>query len=287
MTALAVYVIFSLRAPVIILVEQSFINLYGEKRAKRESLRSSITLFRPVKTVTVANDAGDDIVPYAINEVSLKPFYVLFPSRFIRSAGIYNELNPGTRIVILEGRLPVDRPANYFRQTDQNIISPAYFLYKTDIEADFYRAGLAAAAIASVNEGNIAVFHDSRIDRQARTAFSRGVEELAPTVRAAFFTSITGFNDTEDLSCVVLAGAGSDYFDKKSGIPVILFSWLDPSLAPVDTVIVIDDSPWAAILQVAGFLAEEDREGLIKSNFTIVNDKVFNREILRKLRKMH
>ena len=101
-------IVFHARAPVLILTELSFILLYGEDRIRRESFNSSLALFRPVRAVIVANEAGDDIIQIAINDVSSRPFCVIFPFRFASAGVIYQEQNPDIRVVILAGRHSVE-----------------------------------------------------------------------------------------------------------------------------------------------------------------------------------
>jgi len=280
--ALVTFAVYQLRSPVLIITEQSFVGLYGEKRLQNQSLRLSISLFRPVKAVIIANDAGDDIVPYAITEVSTRPFCVIFPYRFIRSADLYRDLNPNARIVILQGR--------YSGRRSAEVIQSGYFVYKTDIESDFYRAGLAAAAIVEENNGSIAVIieprQNSSFGAQAREAFLKAVNERENPLTVSFFTSLSSSFDNAGHSCVVMAGTGNDFFDRKTGTPVIMFSWLDPLIVPYDVVLVIDDSPWAQARQVVNLVSSGEKEGVLKSKFAVTNSINIDKGILRKIRKI-
>jgi hypothetical protein len=276
-------IVFNLRAPVLVVAEESFVAIYGENRLNRESFRSSLALFRPVKPVIIANDAGYDIIPYAITERSLQPYCVIFPSRFSRSAGMYRQLNSTARIVILDG---------IYRSEHQD----DFYVFRTDIEADYYRAGLVAAALSDNKSGSIAVFFDLRqsnvFRNRAREAFLRGVNEyggknaLGDPLETMFFTTFSDYFDSAELSCVVLAGGGIEYLDQKAGVPIIMFSWLNPSLVPYDVVLVIDDSPLSQLQRAAAYVTEGQKEGLIRSNFTFLNRRNINREILRKIAKM-
>jgi len=273
--------IFFTREPVLIVTEQSFLYLYGENRLKREIIINSLRLFRQIKMVAVTNDAGDDIVPHAITEISNKPYCVLFPQRFSRSAVIYHEQNPSINIVMMEGR-------NNQSAVSANINPDLYFSFRTDVESDFYRAGVAAAAYSEESNGYIAVFMEPRqnsvFGSQARQAFQRGLNELNYQLEPLFYTSYSEYYDFLELSCVVLAGAGWEYYDNRAGIPVILFAWLDPFLAPSDTVMVIDDSPVAQVYQVVSFINKNEKSGNIKSNFTVLNAKNVSNEVLRTLK---
>jgi len=284
LAALIPLLVFHARAPVLIVTEQSFIGLYGKDRIRDEASRSSFALFRPVKTVAVANDSSDDIVPFAIAEVSSKPFCVIFPLRFARPARLYHEQNPEIPVVLLEGRFPDNSTPSEFAIGSGG--SDGYFIYKTDINADFFRAGVAAAALDEGKNGSIVVFLDSRIQRQAREAFMEAINELENPLEARFFTSFSQFYDISDISCVVAAGSGAEYLEKKAGVPVILFSWLNPSLIPSDVVLVVNDSPWAQVLGAVKMVKSGEKQGRIRSKFELQKNKKFDRGTLRKLHKM-
>jgi hypothetical protein len=268
-------IVFQTRAPVLILTEQSFIMLYGEDRIRRESSSTSLALFRPVRTVVIANEASDDIIQIAINDVSSRPFCVLFPFRFALAAAIYQEQNPNIRVVILAGIYSVEESTSTARQA-------GCFIYKTDIEADFYKAGIVAAAL-SANNGNIALFLEPDIQSQAGQAFLRGINDQEKPLEAHFFTSFSDFSRTLDPSCVVMAGTGTEYLDEKNGVPVIFFTWLNPSMVPGDVVMVINDSPWVQAVQAVTLAASGERDGRIGSKFLILDRKKIDRRILRKI----
>jgi len=282
----ALFIIFNSRSPVIIVTEQSFVGLYGENRIRTESLRISLTLLRPVKTVIVANDAGDDIVPFAITEVSSGPFCVLFPLRFARSARYYREQNPEIDVIVLEGRYPAD--SNPTAGILQGSSQDDYFIYKTDISSEFFLAGMAAAALAGETEGNIAVFLESRQNSffgvQAREAFLEGVNSSENSLKTSFFTSFSEYSDSLEPSCVVLIGSGSEFLDKKAEIPVILFSWVNPSYVPADVVIIVDDSPWAQAVRAVELAASGTTKGEIRSKIHFLDKKRVNKEFLRFIR---
>jgi len=459
--------------PVLIVSEQIFLSLYGEDRVKRENLISAITLLRTVKTVSVANDAGDDIVSLAVTEVSAQPYCVIFPLRFAMAAKIYREENPDIPVIILEGRYPVNaRPSSFALGNNAS----DYYIFKTDIETDFYKAGIAAAVIITpqkteesaeqpvpagggleeslrpvdenqpkkqififwgesvkaasklfkeaigdfilertpVFSGQIAINNEQltinseqltinneqlimnsdqsiegseqltenseqltgnseqltengeqsegsseqltenseqlkesgeqsegsdekvaesggREERQRENRLSaealeseelpagesetdagngefaaeseedteeeETVEEtvqdeessdddfnpLLPEIRV--FSTFLEYKDTPELACVVMVDGGSDFFDKKSGIPVIAFSWLNPGLMPDEAVLIIDDSPWVQVVRIVKMVKNKVQYGVIASKFHFLNKNIFNRETIRKIKK--
>ncbi|MDR1836238.1 MAG: hypothetical protein LBQ89_01120 [Treponema sp.] len=273
------FFIFVSRSPVLIVTDQSFVSLYGEARIRCETFLSSLSLFRPVKIVEAVDDAGGDIVRFAVEDFSSRPYCVLFPLRFIHAARLYSEYNPGVPVVLLEGRRGDD---------DIQGVSDGengYYSYKTDIDMDFYRAGIAAAALGMGKDGKIAVFLEPRILAQAREAFLRAVEAGENPRETLFFTSFSQYTDIPGLSCVVLAGAGAEFLETGSGVPVILFSWIDPKFVPAGVVLVVNDSPWVQIVEAVRMAAAGSARGLIQSEFRFIGVKNINRETLRKIQK--
>jgi hypothetical protein len=268
-------VVFYSRPPVLVVADMSFIQLYGSSRARRENFRSSLSLFRPVKTVAIADDSGDDIVQFAIAEISSRPLCVVFPQRFLGAARLYREQNPEISVILLEGRLTGRT------NSDLNDI----FVYKTDIEADFLRVGITAALIDGEKNGKIAVFVENRLQRQCREAFLSAFEGLEEPPVPSFFTSYSQYSEISELSCVVLVGIGTEYMENFSGIPVVFFSWIDPSMLPNDVVLVVDDSPWAQVREAVRMAAAGSGQGAIRSNFLIINEKKLDSQALRKIKK--
>ena len=263
-------VFINIRSPVLIVTEDSFNNLYGEYRVKKDTFRSSLALFRRIKMVSIANEAGDDIVPYAISEVSSKPHCVIFPLRYYRSARLYKEQNPFIPVVLLEGRNADERAA-------------IDYTYKTDIDSDFYHAGVAASAIAS--DGRIVVFLEYSIEKQAKEAFLLGLGPEKST-NASFYTSFSHYSRIYDISCVVFAGIGMEFLEDNPDVPVISLSWLDPLLAPPNVVLIINDSPIAQTTQAVRLLSFGEKVGQIRSQIIVINGKNLDKKILRKIKKI-
>ena len=264
--------VFYTRPPVLVVADMSFVQLYGESRMRRENFRSSMSLFRPVKTVSVANDSGDDIVQFAITEISSHPFCVLFPLRFTGAARLYHEQNPQIQVILLEGRFLNNKSG------DLNDV----FIYKTDIEADFYRAGVAAALLEGENNRKIAVFVDNQLQKQCRDAFLSAFDEMEEPPDPLFYNSFSQYSEVPDLSCVVLAGTGSEYVENFSGVPVVFFTWIDPAMVPNDVVLIVDDSPWVQVPQAVRMAAAGLTDGSIVSNFLILNEKKIDARALPK-----
>jgi hypothetical protein len=274
-------IVFFVRSPVLIVTDQAFIMLYGEERIRSEQRNSSISLFRRVKTVAVTNEAADDIVKIAISDVSSRPFCVIFPLRFARAARLYREENMQIPVILLEGRNSNERYLSVLGDVND------YFIYQTDVDSDFYKAGITAAAFNTAENGRIAVFLDSGILAQAGDAFLRGINSLENPPGASFYTSVSENIENPDIFCVVIAGAGVEYFDREMETkkPVILFTWVAPLFLPDDVVLIINDSPWVQSVQAVRMAAARAADGKIKSKFQIINKKNIGRETLRKIKK--
>jgi len=284
---------------VLIVTEESFIELYGKQRMNMEAFGASLAMFRPVKTVSVANDAGDDIVPFAIADKSSEPFCVLFPLRFARSARLYKEQNMNIPVIILEGRYPEsENPSHFALGTNFS----GFFIYKTDINIDFYRAGLAASGIKPnqnsintlINSGispseaettkKIIVFTERSLP-QARDNFMQALLSRGNMPEIHFYTNFSQFSGNLDQSCIVMAGSGSEFLDKKAGVPIVIFSWLDPLMMPPEAVLVINDSPWAQVRQAVKLFNAGELTGQIASKFVFLDKGKFERGVVALIKK--
>ena len=268
--ALSIFCVFWMRSPVLIVVEQAFVDLYGTGRIRNESILASFALFRPIRAVVISNEAGDDIVPFAVSEVSKRPFCVLFPRRFVHPALLYCEQNPNIPTVLLNGR---------YSQNDSEY--PSLFVYGTDIDSEFYNAGLIASALSPEFSGRIGVFTEPGIQSDARNAFLRALHDQGKSAETMFFTSFSEFPANLDFSCVILAGTGIELLEQNLGIPVILFSWVSPSMVPQDIAAVVNDSPWAQVSQAASFAAAGLKNAVIPSNFHVIERNKIDRGVLQ------
>jgi len=279
----AALIVFIVRPPVLIISDLSFAGLYGKNRLRSETAYSSFVLFRRLKYVAVADDAGDDIVLTAVEKASLGPFCVIFPLRFAKVARSFREKNPAVPVVILEGRSNTeDNPVDFAIGGN----TEDYFIYKTDISADFYRAGLAAAIIDGDKSERIAVFLEPNINIQAKDAFLKAQNDINKPQQTSFFTVFSQFSGNQGISCVVLGGIGAEYLDKYSGIPVIFFTWINPELIPLDVVLVFNDSPPIQIVPAVRMVQSGMTKGKIQSKILFTGGKGVDKVTVRKLRKI-
>ena len=281
---IVIYVSFLSRPPVLIITDVSFIPLYGEDRARIESTIASIQLLRPVKAVMIADDVGADIVQYAVSDASLKPYCVIFPLRFAEAARIYKGSNPGVPVVILEGRYTENaNPASFALESGSN---NDYFLFRTDISADFYLAAQAAIAIDDGKNGRVAVFTEPAISSIAREAVLSVINEMENPLITTFYTSFTQYSQNSETSCIIIAGTGNEFLENRSTVPVILFSWLDPQLMPFNVVLMLNDSPFAQVTEIVKMAAARHYYGRIRSKPVVLQGADIEKEILQKIKKI-
>jgi len=277
------FFIFIIRSPIVLVSELSFAQLYGSSRLRREAAGVSFGLYRRVINVAVADDIAEDLVQIAISEASSRPYCVIIPLRFAKAGRLYREKNPSIPVIILEGRhAKGTNPSQFAIENNKN----DYFLYKTDIDADFYRAGMAAALLDGEKNGKISVFLDESIQTQAREAFFRALNELNKPLQCSFFTSYSQSYDISELSCLVLAGIGAEYMELKADVPIIFFSWIDLSFMPNDIVLVFNDSPWTQIREAVRMVSKGMTEGQIPSKREVFDSKKIDKHILRKIKKI-
>jgi hypothetical protein len=115
--------------------------------------------------------------------------------------------------------------------------------------------------------------------------FLKGLYDRGILIETQFFNSFSQYTEMSDLSCVILAGMGFEYLEKKTDVPVIFFTWINPSLLPSDVVIVINDSPWAQVLQAVRMVGEGEKTGLIRSEFLVLNKKKFDKNVIAFIKK--
>lgn len=283
--AAAALVFFS-RPPVLIVASESLQFIYGESRIRRHEISASLALFRPVRTVTVADGAGADVVVIAASAASPRPFCVLFvPANADAAARFHGEF-PEIPVVVMAGlaHLPGLPPANGI-----------FCVFSTDRSTDMYRAGLFAGILAEVRQNEMggvddirldaALLHDHLMPESDRELFSRGLREENPDTGVLFASSIAGMPDAGRLSSAVLASSASEFLDRTPFVPMVLFTWLNPLLLPNAVKVVFDDSPWALAVPAARMAAEGRAHAVIPSKPLIVSRNFADNNVLRRMRR--
>jgi hypothetical protein len=272
--------VFFTRAPVLVVTDDSFDVLYGKQRGWEKFVRTSLRLWRPVVMVRIAENAGTDMVAFAVEEAAAGregDAPVLIPYRYYAGAVRYRAQNPQARVAVLEGRgvqVRTGSPA-----------SPGLVSIGTDSVSDLYRAGGAAAVLAG--EGTILFFHDRNLTERERGAFLQGLRDNSYGREPVFLASGSEYNDLDDVSCAVLGASAASLLDKYTNIPLIVFSWVDPALTPSNVYLVFDDSPWALAVEAVKLLeAGDENEGVsLPSRILFPRGRIDKSEILQKLKE--
>ncbi|GHT79568.1 hypothetical protein FACS1894130_08660 [Spirochaetia bacterium] len=283
---LAAALVFISRSPVLVVSDSAFDGMYGGLRLRVKRVETSVRLWRQVKTVRIAEDAGEDVAIFAIGAAATKPFCVLFPYRYYNEAKRYAGEFPAVPVGVLQGRL-----------RDLSGPPPNLFFFGTDSTLDFYRAGQCAAIFAqsmigageslaespdaagvsaqtASEPGEILFFQDDLVSEEDREAFSLGLAEKGYGRTPVYQNAGASFTPRPDTACVVIRGAAQSFFEQSLDIPVLLFSWIDPALTPDRIKLVFDDSPWALAVPVVKMI-----EGDINNIEDIGDIKIIPSEI--------
>lgn len=295
LVAAALCAVFFSRAPALLVTDASFAAIYGNLRIRQRQVLASLALFRRVKQVIVADGVGPDVLVLAVEEAASRPYCVLFPRRYGEGAERYAEQHPAIPVLLLAGRSNKVNPSG---------AGPGRLLtFTTDSETDFYRAGLCAGLLgrpepAAENgeaggeqetrpaPGKIVFFIENPVKQEDRDNFIRGLREQGLETNPLFLDAASQLTDAKDVSCVVLAGAGAEYLDKNPQIPVILFTWLDPSLTSRETALIFDDSLWALAVPAIRQAERKKTGGHIPSKVLTFSSRIADNYILKELQKI-
>jgi hypothetical protein len=266
---------FMSRSPVLVVSDLVFDSIYGETRIRIKQAEASLRLWRRVKNVRIADDAGEDVAVFAVGAAAKKPFCVLFPYRYYNEAKRYAGEFPAVPVGVLQGRFRDLSGLGPDDGGEENL-----FFIRTDSALDFYRAGQCAAvfaqAVAQVSPelpgeqlvstqlppeaggeggegspplaghepGEIFFLYDELVSDGDREAFNQGVADRGYERTPVYQNAGAAFTPRPNMACVVISAPSQSFFEQSLDIPVLLFSWIDPALTPSRIKLVFDDSPW-------------------------------------------
>jgi hypothetical protein len=274
--------IFLFRGPVLIVGDAPFAGLYGVSRLRQRQIEASAALFRRVKPVTVADNAGPDLVAFAVEEAGSRPYAVIFPYRYADGARRYAGQFPQVRVIILDTR----REEN-FPPPEDAADSGGPVTLKTRRREDFFRAGFMAGRISRAggqDAGEILVFLERALSRADKDAFLAGTQKSESGKLPLFLNSPAEYGGIGEASCAVLTGAAAEFLDRNLKIPLILFSWQDPAMTSRETFVIFDDSPWA-LAPKAIRLAAGAGKGDISSDIIFPPGRIADKNLLRDLKR--
>ena len=281
-------VIFFCRKPVILVTDNAFNALYGQKRSQFKLFALSISLARPIKTIAIAPGAGPDLVAQGAASLSRRPFAVFFPFRYREAALRYQSTRPGSVVVILAGRKTQDSWQNY---QEDGPGTKLLWIY-TDTETDLYRAGAFAGFLAHFTKENqeyggdgapateIAVFHDG-LKNEEENAFLQGLEAQQWFDTPLFSPDLAEIN----LICAILMKE-TRFSEEEKARSLILFSWIDPVLAPRKALAIFDDSPWTQIGPALDLIKTGRTNGLIPSEIFVRRGDKLQKSVYNEINRL-
>ena len=290
---LLLMVAFFSRRPVILVTDRAFNVLYGVKRSRNKQFFLSVRLFRPIKTITMAEGAGPDLVAQGALSLSRRPFAVFFPYRYREAAWRYLTSRPDSPVVVLAGREIQDTSETGHNMLESAAIVPPLWIH-TDSETDLYRAGVLAGIFVRYekqngeNAGNwgdivnqeIALFHEG-LNNEEITAFIAGLEEQQWTGFPLYSPDLA----ETDLSCAVILD-NFRFLPEVEVNSLIFFSWMDPALVPRKTIAIFDDSPWAQIGPVLDCMKQSRQNALIPSEVIFFRGDKIQKDVYNEINKL-
>ncbi|MDR1788011.1 MAG: hypothetical protein LBR16_06140 [Treponema sp.] len=228
--------VFFVRRPVVFVTGEAYTSLYGSGRAFYMTAKASLGAFRRIITVNPPEEADASLVLLAAEGAAEAPFCVIFPYRCRQTASSYSERRPETPVFLLMGRS---------RETPA--LPAGVFLVRTDIIDEMTRAGAEAGALAG-KEGAVIVIDNNWLRDPERAVFLAALKAAGAEKEPQYFRSPDG---AHSCACAVITGPIGNFLDQNQGVPVILFSWLNPGFVSDEVKVIVDDSPWA---QLSGLL---------------------------------
>jgi hypothetical protein len=251
--------VFLYRRPVVLVTDSVFDSLYGKQRGVVKKLGVSALFFRRIKTASVAESAGPDLISLAARMASARPYAVFFPYRYREGALRYIGDYPDASVAVLAGRALETAFPGPAVSAD---VPAGLAWYSTDVLTDFYRGGFCAGLLA-VSSGEILV-QAGTVTTEQRSALLQGVEESAGQ-QAVSRVRFTNRDFPEEAACAVVASGGEVFFRREPVVPFVLYSWLDPAAVPVEAAVIFSDSPWEILPEALKLLEKGQFEGIIPS----------------------
>ena len=283
---MAVFLFFLSRQPVLMVTDSSFARLYGPNRVKKMESRISRELFRRIIPVYVDENAGPDLVAIAVDETFPSPMAVLIPFRHIEGARYYKDRRPDVPVYVMTG-------LNQLHQEDMSLT-----FIRTDAVVDFYRAGLIAAFFAGENvepsaeDGQpeavkrILFVSEGSLPDEQREAFLEGLRVQGHSEDPVWGYTYTDYSSRRDLSCAVLAAPVAHFVEQNPSVPVILFSWADPSFIPKSVKFIFDDSLLTLAARVLKTFPPLAGEFSIHSDTVVMKNHIEGEKDFRKLKSL-
>ncbi|MDR2807634.1 MAG: hypothetical protein LBB43_01350 [Spirochaetaceae bacterium] len=253
------------RSPVVLVTDAQFALLYGKERLASQRIELSLTLWRRVRFIFIAENINADLVVFAVESALDSPFCVLFPYRYADGAELYAEQFPAAKVMILGGRIS--------DQEERTIP-----VVTSDFLTDLYRAGLCAALLAADNPDKpIVVFQDIPLLPEQQQAFSAGLSQQGYTAEPVFIQNTA----PQDSACAVIIGSNqlNTFLTQNYSTPIILFSWIDPALSSRQIKLIFDDSDLRLAIQAIRQM-QKQKYPTLPSYITIISERISQKRLL-------
>jgi hypothetical protein len=267
--------LFRLRAPLLLVLDNEFIFLYGSRRSVVKKAELSLRLFRRIVVVRIAEGASPDVVAFAAAVAAARPSAVLFPARYRQAAGRYAEQSSGIPVGVLGG-------GARFRPGENE----GFRFIETDKKTDLYRAGRCAALFALRGGGGVLFFAGDLIDLDDREAFARGLRDQGFADEPVFVDRGMEYAFPGGFSCLVMTSPPENALENDSAIPTILFSWIDPGFTARGIKLIFDDSPWALAFASAKALERQGTPPPAASEVLALWDRIEDADLRRDLQQV-
>jgi hypothetical protein len=266
--------LYRFRPPLLLVLDEEFVFLYGSRRSAVERAKLSLRLFRRVAVARIAEGASPDVVAFAAAAAAPRPYAALFPARYRQGARRYAEQAPGIPVGVLGGGA-LFRPAE----------NEGFRFIETDKKTDLYRAGCCAALFALRGGGGVLFLAGDLIDRDDREAFQRGLRDQGFTGVPIFVDRGTEYTLPGGLSCVVMTSPAANSLEN-SALPIILFSWIDPGFTARGVKVIFDDSPWALAFTATKALQRQGDLPPAASEILALWNRIEDADLRRELKRV-
>jgi hypothetical protein len=266
--------LYRFRAPLLLVLDEEFIFLYGSRRSAVKRVELSLRLFRRVAVARIAEGASPDVVAFAAAAAAPKPYAALFPARYRQGARRYAEQAPEVPVGVLGG-------GALFRPEEKE----GFRFIETDKKTDLYQAGRCAALFALRDGGGVLFFAGDLINRDDKVAFERGLRDQGFMDTPVFVDRGMEYPLSDGLSCVVMASPVEDYLENNGDLQIILFSWIDPGFTARGIKLIFDDAPWALAHESAKALQRQGDLPPAASKVLVLWDRIGDADLRRDLKR--
>lgn len=285
-------IIFFMRAPVILVSDMYFSEVYGARSEQVKRLEASFKCFTQIKIVRILEEETDTIsIAESIQRSSRNPKAVFFPFAYSNAAEYY----ASTIVPAQKGNTKT------FVFLDRNQASQdlkPYYYVRSDTDIDFHRAGTCAAVLGTIGANSSDVEAQKKsiyfisnllLNQAEKESFIEGIQEGLFPGRIDFISGYENRN-WDTAAAIVIYGPAPAFLQAQVEVPIILFSWYNSaSYLPRSIKVLVDDSPYFVIpniLKQARNAIEGTRGFSVPSNFMVLYERIPNRSMAMSLMRV-